>query len=82
MRGSTATITLFLFTTFLLLTFVAAGKDYYKILDVPRDAQKAQIKRHFKKLSRVYHPDKNDGDEKASEKFMEIANGKKSRAKS
>lgn len=76
MRGPTATTALCIFVVFLLLTFVSAGKDYYKILDVPRDAQKTQIKRHFKKLSRVYHPDKNDGDEKASEKFMEIANGK------
>ncbi|OBZ82740.1 DnaJ subfamily A member 1 [Choanephora cucurbitarum] len=66
--------------TFLLLVFLALGcllvaaKDYYEILDVPRDAPKSQIKRHFKKLSRVYHPDKNSGDEKASQKFMEIAN--------
>lgn len=73
MRGTT---TLLLFVTCALLAvFVSAAKDYYDILDVPRDAQKAQIKRHFKKLSRVYHPDKNDGDEAASQKFMEIANG-------
>lgn len=62
-------------TLTILVSVIAAGKDYYEILDVPRDAQKAQIKRHFKKLSRVYHPDKNAGDEKASQKFMEIANG-------
>lgn len=74
MRGTT---TLLLFVTCALLaTLVSAAKNYYDILDVPRDAQKAQIKRHFKKLSRVYHPDKNDGDEAAAEKFMEIANGK------
>lgn len=73
MRGTT---TLLLFVTCALLAaLVSAAKDYYDILDVPRDAQKAQIKRHFKKLSRVYHPDKNDGDEAASQKFMEIANG-------
>ncbi|KAL7309224.1 hypothetical protein PS15m_011329 [Mucor circinelloides] len=72
MRGTT---TLLLFVTCALLAaLVSAAKDYYDILDVPRDAQKAQIKRHFKKLSRVYHPDKNDGDEAASQKFMEIAN--------
>jgi DnaJ-related protein SCJ1 len=73
MRGSLTW--LFFVTLSLLISIIAAGKDYYEILDVPRDAQKAQIKRHFKKLSRVYHPDKNSGDEKASEKFMEIANG-------
>lgn len=72
--------TLFLYTVcvLLLVTIVKAAKDYYSILDVPRDAPKSQIKKHFKKLSRVYHPDKNAGDEKAAEKFMEIANGKKS----
>lgn len=73
MRGSITW--LFFVTLSLLVSVIAAGKDYYEILDVPRDAQKAQIKRHFKKLSRVYHPDKNSGDEKSSEKFMEIANG-------
>ncbi|KAI7897107.1 uncharacterized protein EV154DRAFT_597929 [Mucor mucedo] len=72
MRGS---ITWWLLVTLTVLVSLAlASKDYYKILDVPRDAQKAQIKRHFKKLSRVYHPDKNSGDEAASQKFMEIAN--------
>ncbi|KAG2204314.1 hypothetical protein INT47_009356 [Mucor saturninus] len=50
-----------------------AGRDYYDILDVPRDAPKSLIKQHFKKLSRVYHPDKNPGDSSASDKFMEIA---------
>ncbi|KAG1176868.1 hypothetical protein G6F70_003081 [Rhizopus microsporus] len=62
-----------LFAAVLLIAFVSA-KDYYSILDVPRDAPKAQIKRHYKKLSRVYHPDKNPGNEEASQKFMEIAN--------
>ncbi|KAI7865376.1 hypothetical protein BDF14DRAFT_1032213 [Spinellus fusiger] len=52
---------------------VEAGKDYYAILDVPRDASKNQIKKHYKKLSRVYHPDKNPGDTKASAKFMELS---------
>jgi DnaJ-related protein SCJ1 len=60
-----------------LCFIVVTAKDYYNILDVPRDAQKNQIKRHYKKLSRVYHPDKNPGNEEAAEKFMEIANGKK-----
>ncbi|KAI7898529.1 uncharacterized protein BX663DRAFT_524452 [Cokeromyces recurvatus] len=62
------------FIFILWIVLVTAGKDYYSILDVPRDAPKSQIKRHFKKLSRVYHPDKNSGDEQASQKFMEIAN--------
>jgi DnaJ-related protein SCJ1 len=75
MRGSVSWL-LFVTLSVLVSTIIAASKDYYSILDVPRDAQKIQIKRHFKKLSRVYHPDKNSGDEVASQKFMEIANGR------
>jgi DnaJ-related protein SCJ1 len=60
---------------FSILLSVEAGKDYYAILDVPKNAPLSQIKKHFKKLSRVYHPDKNPGDSSASEKFMEIAEG-------
>ncbi|KAF7730094.1 DnaJ- protein scj1 [Apophysomyces ossiformis] len=63
---------LFLCLTVAVL-LVEAGRDYYKILDVPRDATKSQIKRHYKKLSRVYHPDKNPNDDQASAKFMELA---------
>lgn len=64
-----------LFSALLLAAIVCAARDYYDVLDVPRDAPKAQIKRHYKKLSRVYHPDKNPGDNEAEQKFMELANG-------
>jgi DnaJ family protein C protein 16 len=54
---------------------VLAGKDYYKLLGVPRNADERQIKRAFKKLSLKYHPDKNkDNPEWAKEKFVEVAN--------
>jgi DnaJ-related protein SCJ1 len=66
-------MTLFLVAACLVM---AAGKDYYKILDVPRDASKSQIKKHYKKLSRVYHPDKNRDNKQAEAKFMEISDGK------
>ena len=67
---------LFLLVFFFFIVLVEAGKDYYAILDLPRDAPKTQIKKHFKKLSRVYHPDKNPGDDTAQEKFMAIAEGR------
>lgn len=57
------------------LVFALAGKDYYKILGVPRNADDKTLKRAFKKLSLKYHPDKNkDNPEWAKEKFVEVAN--------
>lgn len=56
------------------LTMVLAGKDYYKILGVPRDAKDRQIKKAFRKLAVKYHPDKNK-EKDAESKFREIAEG-------
>lgn len=33
-------------------------KDYYKVLDVPNDADDRQIKSAYRKLSKINHPDK------------------------
>jgi molecular chaperone DnaJ len=48
-------------------------KDYYSILGVSKDASKDDIKKAFRKLSIKYHPDRNQGDKKAEEKFKEVA---------
>jgi DnaJ-class molecular chaperone len=50
----------------------AAGKDYYKILNVQKSASAADIKRAYRKLSLKYHPDKNPSPD-AAQKFSEIA---------
>ncbi|KAJ2744899.1 DnaJ- protein scj1 [Coemansia sp. BCRC 34301] len=55
------------------LVAAAAGKDYYDILGVSRDASQQEIKRQYKTLSRKHHPDKNPGDERAHERFIELA---------
>ena len=47
-------------------------KDYYKILGVEKDADDTQIKKAYRKLAIIWHPDKNPGDPKAEEKFKDI----------
>ena len=50
----------------------AKRKDYYKILGIEKDATEQQIKKAYRKLAIVHHPDKNPGDEEAAERFKEI----------
>lgn len=46
-------------------------KDYYKILDVDKNASAEDIKRSYRKLARKYHPDvSKEGDAEA--KFKEV----------
>ena len=48
---------------------IVAIKDYYKVLDVPKDATPNQIRRAYIKKARQCHPDQNPGDPEAAEKF-------------
>lgn len=47
--------------------------DYYEILGVQRDANKAEVKTAFRRLARELHPDVNDHDPEAEEKFKAAA---------
>jgi DnaJ-class molecular chaperone len=49
------------------------GRDFYEILGVERTANQGQIKQSYRKLAMKHHPDKNPGDEVASEKFKEVS---------
>jgi molecular chaperone DnaJ len=52
---------------------VADRPDYYKILGVGKNASEEEIKKAYRKLARKYHPDTNQGDKKAEERFKEIS---------
>jgi molecular chaperone DnaJ len=46
-------------------------RDYYEILSVERTADGEAIKKAYRKLAMQYHPDRNQGDTAAEEKFKE-----------
>lgn len=47
-------------------------KDYYSILGVDSNSSKEEIKKAYRSLSMKYHPDRNQGNIEAEEKFKEI----------
>lgn len=48
------------------------NKDYYAALGLEKGASDADIKKAFRKLAIKYHPDKNQGNKEAENKFKEI----------
>ncbi|MFZ3090004.1 MAG: molecular chaperone DnaJ [Nitrospirota bacterium] len=52
---------------------MAAKNDYYTILGVGREASETEIKKAYRKLAMDHHPDRNQNNKAAEERFKEIS---------
>lgn len=46
-------------------------RDYYKVLDLPKNATEADIKKSYRRLAMKFHPDRNPDDQDAEAHFKE-----------
>ena len=55
-----------------VFTIMADKRDYYEVLGIQKGASDEEIKKAFRKMAMKYHPDRNQGDKDAEEKFKEV----------
>jgi DnaJ homolog subfamily B member 11 len=67
-----ASIWMVLFFFCEIFIIVLAGRDFYKILGVPKNANANQIKKAYRKLAKELHPDRNKDDPVSQEKFQDL----------
>jgi molecular chaperone DnaJ len=51
---------------------MATKRDYYQVLGVERNASEAELKKAYRRLAMKHHPDRNQEDKNAAEKFKEV----------
>jgi molecular chaperone DnaJ len=47
-------------------------RDYYEVLEVSKGVDEASLKKAFRKKAMAFHPDRNQGDDSAEQKFKEV----------
>ena len=52
---------------------MTTNRDYYEILDIPKNASEQDIKKAYRRMALKYHPDKNPDNPDAEAKFKEAA---------
>ncbi len=52
---------------------MSGKRDYYEVLGVERGASESDIKKAYRKMAKLYHPDLHPNDKEAETKFKEIS---------